>query len=108
MTVNPPHTRPTDPLAAMRNAMENALEYRALAVGDDNNRYYRSMADREQRRAIMLAAVAQAESLAHIATHLGNIHQVLITPNADGEPMTVADLAKHITDHLERRTMPTK
>lgn len=47
------------------------------------------------------AAIAQAEALLSIATHLGNIHQALLTPDANLEPTTVADQSKRIADALE-------
>lgn len=46
-------------------------------------------------------AIAQAEAMERIATHLGNIHQALLTPNANGEPVTVADSLKRVADVLE-------
>lgn len=53
------------------------------------------------------AQIAQAEAMQSIAMHLGNIHQTLITPNADGEPVTAADQLKRIADILESVTDTT-
>lgn len=46
------------------------------------------------------AAIAQAEATERVAMQLGNIHQALMTPNAEREPITVADLLKRIADAL--------
>jgi hypothetical protein len=46
------------------------------------------------------ATIAQAEEMQRIATHLGNIHQALITPDTNGEPTTVADTLKRIAGAL--------
>lgn len=51
------------------------------------------------------ASIAIAEQLARIALHLGNIHQAMLTPNADREPVTVADQLKRIADALYSRPM---
>lgn len=48
------------------------------------------------------AATRQAIALEGIATHLGNIHQALLTPNDDGEPITVADTLACISSDLEQ------
>lgn len=49
----------------------------------------------------VMATLAVAEALERIATHLGNIHQCLLTPNADREPVTVADQLKRVADALD-------
>jgi len=48
----------------------------------------------------IMATLAIAEQLERIATHLGNIHQCLMTPDANHEPVTVADQLKRIAASL--------
>jgi hypothetical protein len=44
--------------------------------------------------------------LAYIHVQLGNIHQTLITPDANREPVTMADQGKRIADALEELRAP--
>ena len=68
---------------------------------------YAAIAQAENASAQAHAAERMAESmeralpmLSNIAMHLGNIHQTLMTPDAEREPITVADLLKRIADAL--------
>lgn len=47
-----------------------------------------------------IALAMIAVELKRIEMHLGNIHQALITPNAEREPVTVADQLKRIANAL--------
>lgn len=62
-------------------------------------------ADQALQVIMAYAAIAQAEAMQRIAMHLGNIHQTLITPDANREPTTVADLLKRVANalHVEIR-----
>lgn len=64
---------PTDALQAARDAMQN-IEDATLKYDDA---YTRSLSDRELRRAVTYAAIAQAESLAQIARSLEIIRESL-------------------------------
>lgn len=46
------------------------------------------------------AAQRQAAALERVAMQLSNIHLALITPDADREPVTAADMLKRIADAL--------
>lgn len=58
-------------------------------------------ADYALRIATFCATLAQAEATERVAMQLGNIHQALITPNAEREPITVADLLERIAASLD-------
>lgn len=48
-----------------------------------------------------IAIAMIAVQLERIETHLGNIHQTLITPDANREPVTAADMLASIARSLE-------
>lgn len=60
-----------DALEEAREAMQRADEHRAKAAANlDGGAYDRSLADREQKRALVLAQIAQAAALERIAEAL--------------------------------------
>ena len=52
----------------------------------------------EHEAASIRAAIARVEQLERIEMHLNGIHHALMAPNAEREPVTVADLLKRIAD----------
>lgn len=63
-----------DALAKAKEHIAKADEHRAKADADiDGGAYNRSIADREQKRAIVYAQIAQAQALTEIADLLADV-----------------------------------